>query len=115
MKLRWTDSEDIALALIELRPEVDPLQVRFLQEENPTLDVRAQYNVRQYRDRDLGIINVATDEWQFLTASDLQFLTAVSAQLARQAGDLLLQLAFLVAQRLQLRDRGAIVDRRVRS
>jgi len=28
----------------------------------------------------LGIINVATDEWQFLTATDLQLLTAVGAQ-----------------------------------
>jgi serine phosphatase RsbU (regulator of sigma subunit) len=32
--------------------------------------------------RALGIINVATDDWQFLTAADLQFLTAVSAQLS---------------------------------
>jgi sigma-B regulation protein RsbU (phosphoserine phosphatase) len=34
------------------------------------------------QDRALGIINVATEDWQFLTAADLQFLTAVSAQLA---------------------------------
>jgi sigma-B regulation protein RsbU (phosphoserine phosphatase) len=32
------------------------------------------------RDRALGIINVATDEWQLLNAADLQFLTAVGAQ-----------------------------------
>ncbi len=32
--------------------------------------------------RALGIINVATEDWQFLTAADLQFLTAVSGQLA---------------------------------
>lgn len=30
----------------------------------------------------LGILNVATDEWQFLTASDLQLLSAVGAQVA---------------------------------
>ena len=29
MKLKWTDSEDIALALYEKFPEVDPLSVRF--------------------------------------------------------------------------------------
>jgi len=34
------------------------------------------------QDRVLGIINVATEEWQFLTAADLQFLTAVGAQVA---------------------------------
>ena len=34
------------------------------------------------QDRILGIINVATAEWQFLTAADLQFLTAVGAQVA---------------------------------
>ena len=28
----------------------------------------------------LGILNVATEEWQFLTAADLQFLTAVGGQ-----------------------------------
>jgi len=32
--------------------------------------------------RVLGIINVATEEWQFLTAADLQFLTAVGVQVA---------------------------------
>ena len=32
--------------------------------------------------RVLGIINVATGEWQFLTAADLQFLSAVGAQVA---------------------------------
>jgi len=31
--------------------------------------------------RSLGILNVATDEWQFLTASDLQLLSAVGAQI----------------------------------
>ncbi len=31
-------------------------------------------------DQPLGIINVATDEWQFLSAPDLQLLTAVGAQ-----------------------------------
>lgn len=30
----------------------------------------------------LGIINVATEEWQFLTAADLQLLSAVGAQVA---------------------------------
>ncbi len=30
----------------------------------------------------LGIINVATDEWQFLSAADLQLLSAVGAQVA---------------------------------
>jgi serine phosphatase RsbU (regulator of sigma subunit) len=34
------------------------------------------------QNRALGIINVATEDWQFLTAADLQFLTAVSAQLS---------------------------------
>jgi len=34
------------------------------------------------QDRMLGIVNVATEEWQFLTAADLQFLTAVGAQAA---------------------------------
>ncbi len=34
------------------------------------------------QDRALGIINVATDEWQFLTAADLTFLSAVGAQVA---------------------------------
>jgi FeS assembly protein IscX len=29
MKLEWTDSEDIALALLEAHPDEDPLQVRF--------------------------------------------------------------------------------------
>ncbi|HEY3411529.1 MAG TPA: Fe-S cluster assembly protein IscX [Armatimonadota bacterium] len=29
MKLNWTDSEDIALALIEAHPDTDPLEVRF--------------------------------------------------------------------------------------
>ncbi len=28
-KLRWTDSEDIALVLLEKFPEIDPLSVRF--------------------------------------------------------------------------------------
>jgi sigma-B regulation protein RsbU (phosphoserine phosphatase) len=32
--------------------------------------------------RALGILNVATDEWQFLTAEDLQLLTAVGAQVS---------------------------------
>jgi serine phosphatase RsbU (regulator of sigma subunit) len=32
--------------------------------------------------RPLGILNVATDEWQILTASDLQLLSAVGAQIA---------------------------------
>jgi sigma-B regulation protein RsbU (phosphoserine phosphatase) len=32
--------------------------------------------------RPLGIINVATEEWQFLTAADLQLLSAVGAQVA---------------------------------
>lgn len=27
--LKWTDSEDIALALLEKMPDVDPLSVRF--------------------------------------------------------------------------------------
>ncbi len=34
------------------------------------------------QDRMLGIVNVATEEWQFLTAADLQFLTVVGAQAA---------------------------------
>ena len=29
MKLNWTDSEEIALSLIEKYPETDPLTVRF--------------------------------------------------------------------------------------
>jgi FeS assembly protein IscX len=29
MKLHWTDSEDIALALLDAHPNDDPLQVRF--------------------------------------------------------------------------------------
>ena len=29
MKLKWTDTEDIALALHEQRPDLDPLTVRF--------------------------------------------------------------------------------------
>lgn len=29
MKLKWTDSEDIALALMDAHPDADPLQVRF--------------------------------------------------------------------------------------
>ena len=29
MKLTWTDSEDVALALMERYPEQDPLRVRF--------------------------------------------------------------------------------------
>lgn len=29
MKLTWTDSEDVALALLESHPEQDPLKVRF--------------------------------------------------------------------------------------
>ena len=29
MKLHWTDSEDIALALLEAHPDTDPLKVRF--------------------------------------------------------------------------------------
>jgi len=29
MSLNWTDSEDIALALLENHPEVNPLRVRF--------------------------------------------------------------------------------------
>ncbi|MFN8624941.1 MAG: Fe-S cluster assembly protein IscX [Candidatus Binatia bacterium] len=29
MGLKWTDSEDIALALVERHPEIDPLGVRF--------------------------------------------------------------------------------------
>jgi serine phosphatase RsbU (regulator of sigma subunit) len=33
-------------------------------------------------DRLLGIINVATEEWQFLSAADLSFLSAASAQVA---------------------------------
>lgn len=32
------------------------------------------------RDQMLGILNAATEEWQFLTAADLQFLTTVGAQ-----------------------------------
>ena len=28
-KLKWTDSEDIALKLMDLNPDVDPLTVRF--------------------------------------------------------------------------------------
>jgi FeS assembly protein IscX len=28
-KLRWTDAEDIGIALYEARPDVDPLTVRF--------------------------------------------------------------------------------------
>ena len=29
MGLKWTDTEDVALALMEARPDADPLQVRF--------------------------------------------------------------------------------------
>ncbi|MBM3462232.1 MAG: Fe-S cluster assembly protein IscX [Armatimonadetes bacterium] len=29
MKLTWTDSEDIGLALLEAHPQVKPLEVRF--------------------------------------------------------------------------------------
>ncbi len=29
MKLKWTDSEDIAIALADAHPEQDPLKVRF--------------------------------------------------------------------------------------
>ena len=29
MKLKWTDSRDIAIALDETHPEVDPMTVRF--------------------------------------------------------------------------------------
>lgn len=29
MKLNWTDTEDIAMALMEAHPDTDPLQVRF--------------------------------------------------------------------------------------
>lgn len=29
MGLRWTDSQDIALALLEAHPEVDPKTIRF--------------------------------------------------------------------------------------
>lgn len=29
MTLRWTDSRDIAVALCEAHPEIDPLSVRF--------------------------------------------------------------------------------------
>jgi len=29
MALKWSDAEDIALALIETHPDVDPLAVRF--------------------------------------------------------------------------------------
>jgi len=32
--------------------------------------------------RPLGILNVATDEWQFLTSADLQLLSAIGAQVA---------------------------------
>ena len=31
MTLHWSDAEDIALALIELHPEAEPLAVRFTQ------------------------------------------------------------------------------------
>ncbi|UCC65133.1 MAG: SpoIIE family protein phosphatase [Anaerolineae bacterium] len=34
------------------------------------------------QDRPLGVLNVATDEWQFLTTSDLQLLSAAGAQIA---------------------------------
>ena len=33
-------------------------------------------------DRQLGIINIATEEWQFFTAADLQFLSTVGSQVA---------------------------------
>ena len=29
MKITWTDTEDIAIALLETYPEIDPLSVRF--------------------------------------------------------------------------------------
>ena len=29
MKLTWSDPEEIAIALLEARPDVDPLKVRF--------------------------------------------------------------------------------------
>jgi len=29
MKLKWTDTEDIAIALYEQNPDTDPLKVRF--------------------------------------------------------------------------------------
>ena len=34
------------------------------------------------RERPLGVLNVASSEWEFLTAADLQFLSAVGAQVA---------------------------------
>ncbi len=51
----------------------------------------------------LGIINVATDEWQFLSAADLQLLSAVGAQVA-----VALERAQLFARSVEL---GAVEER----
>lgn len=48
-------------------------------------------------DQPVGILNVATDEWQFLSAADLQLLSAVSAQVAAA-----MTRARLFAQRAEL-------------
>ena len=39
MKLKWTDAEDIALALMESHPDTDPLQVRFTDLRDWVLDL----------------------------------------------------------------------------
>jgi two-component system NarL family sensor kinase len=53
--------------------------------------------------RPIGIINVATDEWQFLSAADLQLLSAVGAQVS-----VALERAWLFARSTEL---GAVEER----
>ena len=40
MKLDWTDSEDIGIALSEKFPDIDPLSVRFVDLRQWTLDLK---------------------------------------------------------------------------
>jgi two-component system NarL family sensor kinase len=54
-------------------------------------------------DQPTGILNVATDEWQFLSAADLQLLSAVSAQVSAA-----MERARLFAQSAEL---GAVEER----
>jgi FeS assembly protein IscX len=37
--MKWTDSEDIGIALFERYPEVDPLQVRFVDLRQRVIDL----------------------------------------------------------------------------
>ena len=39
MKLKWTDSEDIGIALFEKFPELDPLTIRFTDMRQWVLDL----------------------------------------------------------------------------